>query len=130
MDFRSEPARIVQRDILVNWTKMSLGDVSIIKGVIENEGSSALTTPGSPHWLFWTLLVKLECAVEVLPLQEITAFPMPVAVFRLTEIGQEWVPGFIDFRKLFELTAYNEAPKGNKPPIPEHFRHLKPVRNN
>ena len=90
-----------------------------------NEDAGVLTTPDLAHGFFWAQLVRLNWALEMELPSELAAIPVQVANFKLTDHGKQVLSGFIDYRKLFELTIYNNAPEDDKPPIPEPYRHLR-----
>lgn len=113
-----DAAKDAQRNILTNWTKLSAGDASTVQAALGQREATVVTTPDSPHWYFWTQLVRLTWAEDVKPPAQMAALPVRLACFRLTDFGRESVPRFIAHWKLFEMTTYNNAPKGQKPRAP------------
>lgn len=107
-----------QREILLNWHKLSPGDLSIIHSTLAKRDSNVMTSPDSPHWYFWTQLAKLEWARKVVLPSEMAANAAEIAVqfaiFELTDLGRDLLPKFIDYRKLYEVTPDNKIVKTNK----------------
>lgn len=105
-----------QRNILLGWGHLSLGDVSIIQAGIQT-GQMVLTIRACPHGNFWKQVVRLEWAFEQeIPPQLLSGAP-DIACFQLTNEGRQKLEEFIEYRRLFDLSAWNLAPKDRKPPI-------------
>lgn len=105
-----------QRNILFGWGRLSLGDVSTIRASIET-GHTVMTIRSCPHGIFWTQAVRLEWAFEQeIPSRLLNTAPDAVC-FQLTKEGRQKLERFIDYRKLFDLSAWNHAPADRKPPI-------------
>ena len=113
--------RDAQRNILFNWHKLSLGDISTIQLAIIKNDTNIVTTPDTDHCYIWMQLVRLEWAIEVEFPPELFVLGVKLAAFRLTHDGCQTLPRFIDYRKLFHQTIYNNAPRHNKPPLPSQI---------
>lgn len=111
-----EISRDAQRNILSGWGRLSLGDVSTIQASIQT-GHSVMTIRTCPHGDFWTQVVRLEWAIEQDVSSQLLSVTPEAACFQLTEEGRQKLEGFTDYRKLFDLSIWNNAPEDRKPPI-------------
>ena len=88
------------RSILLNWDKLSAGDISLLYSVIKQPGAHFATLPGSPNCVMWEQFVRLGWAKPVeLPVS-------PGKAFELTAEGLGYLPRFIQHYDLKPGTFY------------------------
>ena len=89
-----------QKNIGSNWAKLSAGDVSTIKAALSQDDAGVLTTQDTPHWYFWTQMVRLDWAIKQDLPSALQTLPLPIAVFKLTGLGKKMLPNFMNKRNL------------------------------
>ena len=100
-----------------NGTSSLAGGVFLLEMSQPSELASKRVTQSCPHGIFWTQAVRLEWAFEQeIPSRLLNTAPDAVC-FQLTKEGRQKLERFIDYRKLFDLSAWNHAPADRKPPI-------------
>jgi len=89
------------RNILVNWDKLSRGDIHVLYSVIKQPGAQMATVPGSANCIMWENFVRLGWAKP----KEIPV-PAPAKVFEVTTEGLGYLPRFIQQYDLKPGTFY------------------------
>ena len=114
----NEVERDAQKNILFNWNKLSLGDISVIQAALDKRGSHVVTMPDTAHNYFWRQMVRLGWAADGEELKALEALPIQPETFCLTDRGMELLPKFVAYRDLFQLTIWNNTPRDQRSPEP------------
>lgn len=96
------------RNILLEWHKLSLGDISIICASVQPQ-AAIITVEGSAHSKFWYNLVNLRWAEKLYSTVDPWITSLEILEFRLTDVGQDRLPHFLVFYDLFQMGACTPA---------------------
>jgi hypothetical protein len=107
------------RKLLLNWKRLSPGDISILYATLDKPDAMAATMEGSANFVLWTNLDRLGWSRRVrLPLPSLGVNEQP-AFFVLTGRGRERLPAFLEHYELKPGTFYID--KKMPPPDPAWF---------
>jgi hypothetical protein len=104
----TEKQHAALKDILVGWSDLSRGDISIICENWRKPGE-VWTTGGTPHARFWRNLVYLGWAEPLYSLIDPATVPVEPLSFRLTDEGHHYLPRFLLFYDLLHMGACTPA---------------------
>jgi len=111
----AEREREAIRKLLLDWKRLSPGDISILHMVLGKPDAMATTMEGSANFVLWTNLERLGWARRVrLPLPTLPPNGQP-ATFLLTATGRQRLPAFLDHYQLKPGTFYVDK----QLPLPE-----------
>jgi hypothetical protein len=96
------------KDILLGWSDLSRGDISIICANWRTPGQIE-TMDGTPHARFWRSMVQIGWAEQLYSLIDPETVPFDPVSFRLTDEGHAYLPRFLLFYDLLNMGACTPA---------------------
>lgn len=103
------------RNLLLIWTRLSPGDISIIQVALKQAGAFAATVEGCAHCHFWENLVRLGWAKREAPPADLPDMIPRPAFFTLTAKGRDLLPSFFAQFKLRPGTFYTPPARARDP---------------
>jgi hypothetical protein len=107
------------RKVLLNWKRLSPGDISILLAALKTPEAQALTIEGSANFVMWTNLERLGWARRVKPVIPALLATSHPAFFVLTAMGRDRLPAFLEHYDLRPGAFYID--KRTPPPDPAWF---------
>lgn len=103
-DWWTEDQMTAMRDIMVEWSKLSRSDTKAIPVFLHNP-AEAFAVPEGPLREFWSNVVKIGWAKEIIQSEDAETSNDDVSVFRLVPGGELRLAHFLVAKDLFNYGA-------------------------